>query len=175
MNSTGGGTDPRVQRSRTAIIDATGALLTDTGLSSITADTVAARAHVSKATLYRHWSSLDDLLDDTIRTITAHTRPQAATDSIDDALAALTHYANDPTVVAAHETLLHLARRSPRFRQLRAEIHELTTADLRKSIELAIDRNELSADIPIHQHLATLLGPLIYRALHPQQNNTNTR
>jgi AcrR family transcriptional regulator len=174
MNTTGGGIDPRVRRSRTAIIDATGDLLTDTGLASITADTVAASANVSKATLYRHWSSLEDLLDDTIRTITASARPHTATDSIDDALAGLIHYANDPTVVAAHETLLHLARRSPRFRQLRAEIHELTTAELTKSIELAIGRHELSAEIPIDQHLATLLGPVVYQALHPRRSDINT-
>lgn len=174
MNTPRGGTDPRVRRSRAAIVHAAGDLLTDTGLARITAEAVAARAHVSKATLYRHWSSLDDLLDDTIRTITASARPQPNNRSIDDALTALTHYARDPTVVAAHEALLHLARRSQRFRRLRAEIHELTTADLKTAVELSLRRNELPADTTIDEHLARLIGPILYQALHPRESDTNS-
>lgn len=175
MNTAGHDTDPRVRRSCAAIIHATGELLTETGVSSITAESIAARAHVSKATLYRHWHTLDDLLEDALRDITTSARPDPSpTEAINDALAALTHYASDPTVVAAHEALLHLARQSTRFRQLHAEIHDLTIADLRHCIEAATCNNELSADIPIDEHLAHLVGPLLYLTLHPRPTDTST-
>lgn len=124
MNTTGHYTDPRVRRSCAAIIHATGELLTETGVSSITAESIAARAHVSKATLYRHW----------------HT----------------------------------LARQSTRFRELHAEIHDLTIADLEHCIAVAARNNELSADIPIDEHLAHLVGPLLYLTLHPRPTDTST-
>jgi len=175
MNPAGDDIDPRVQRSRAAIIRAIGELLTETGVAGITADSVAERAQVSKATIYRHWHTLDDLLEDALRAITSSARPDPPpTNGIDDALAALTHYAGDPTVVAVHEALLHLAHKSQRFGRLRAEIHDLTIADLRHSIETAVHRNELSAQIPIDEHLARLIGPLLYQTLQPKQTDTST-
>ena len=175
MNTTGHHTDPRVRRSRAAIIHATGELLTETGVSSITAESIAARAHVSKATLYRHWHTLFDLLEDALRDITTSARPDPSpTRAINAALAALTHYASDATVVAAHEALLPLARQSTRFRQLHAEIHDLTIADLKHCVETARRNNELSADIPIDEHLAHLVGPLLYLTLYPRPTDTRT-
>ena len=175
MNAARDDIDPRVQRSRAAIIRAIGELLTETGVATITAESIAARAQVSKATIYRHWRTLDELLEDALRAITSSARSDLPpTNGIDDALAALTHYASDSTVVAVHEALLHLARNSPHFRKLRAEIHDLTVADLRHSIETAVHRNELSAQIPIDEHLARLIGPLLYQTLQPKQTDTST-
>lgn len=175
MNAAGDDIDPRVQRSRASIIRAVGELLTEAGVATITADSVAARAQVSKATIYRHWNTLDDLVADAFRAILSSARPDPPpTNGIDDALAALAHYASDPTVVAVHEALLHLARTSPDFRKLRTEIHELTIADLKHSIETAMHRNELSAQIPIEAHLARLVGPLLYQALQPRPPDTTT-
>ncbi len=176
MNPTRDSTDPRVQRSRAAIIRAIGELLTETGVAAISADSVAERAQVSKATIYRHWQTLDDLLEDALRAITSSARPDPPpTNGIDDALAALTHYASDPTVVAVHEALLHLAYKSQRFGKLRAEIHDVTIADVRHAVESAMRRNELSAQVPIDEHLARLIGPLLYQALLPKQRDTRTQ
>lgn len=175
MNPARDSTDPRVQRSRAAIIRAIGELLPDAGVAGITADSVAERSQVSKATIYRHWHTLDDLLEDALRAIASSARPDPSpTNEIDDAVAALAHYASDPTVVAVHEALLHLAHKSQRFGRLRAEIHDLAITDLRHSIENAVHRNELSAQIPIDEHLARLIGPLLYQTLKPQQPNTST-
>src|ERR1700710_1775889 len=59
---TGGSTDPRPARSRARLIDAASALLRSGGPSAVTIDAVTRSANVARATLYRHFSSANDLL-----------------------------------------------------------------------------------------------------------------
>ncbi|GHK00071.1 hypothetical protein SY2F82_18680 [Streptomyces sp. Y2F8-2] len=54
-------TDPRLLRSREAMVAAATALLTEGGLEAVTHQTVATRAGVGRTTVYRHWPSLLDL------------------------------------------------------------------------------------------------------------------
>lgn len=75
-------TEPRVRRggrprdpSRgAAIIDAVIDILATLGLAALTADDVAAAAGVGKATIYRRWHTIDDLLVDAVSTLGV--RPQ---------------------------------------------------------------------------------------------------
>ncbi|WP_030980951.1 TetR/AcrR family transcriptional regulator, partial [Streptomyces sp. NRRL S-1824] len=54
-------TDPRLLRSRDAMVSAATALLTEGGLEAVTHQAVATRAGVGRATVYRHWPALLDL------------------------------------------------------------------------------------------------------------------
>lgn len=61
------GTRPRVEGEREEqILDATVRLLVDLGYDRLTLDAVAAKAHASKATLYRRWLGKADLVVDAI-------------------------------------------------------------------------------------------------------------
>jgi AcrR family transcriptional regulator len=55
-------TDPRPARSRARLLEAATALLRAGGPSAVTIDAVTRSAHVARATLYRHFSSANDLL-----------------------------------------------------------------------------------------------------------------
>jgi AcrR family transcriptional regulator len=55
-------TDPRPARSRARLIDAATALLRTGGPSAVTIDAVTRSANVARATLYRHFPSVNDLL-----------------------------------------------------------------------------------------------------------------
>ncbi len=57
-----GTTDPRPARSRARLLDAAAALLRAGGPSAVTVDAVTRTANVARATLYRHFSSGNDLL-----------------------------------------------------------------------------------------------------------------
>ena len=57
-----GNTDPRPARSRARLIDAATALLRAGGPSAVTIDAVTRSANVARATLYRHFSSANDLM-----------------------------------------------------------------------------------------------------------------
>jgi AcrR family transcriptional regulator len=54
--------DPRPARSRARLLDAATALLSSGGPSAVTIDAVTRSANVARATLYRHFSSANDLL-----------------------------------------------------------------------------------------------------------------
>lgn len=55
-------TDPRPARSRARLLDAATTLLSAGGPSAVTIDAVTRSANVARATLYRHFSSANDLL-----------------------------------------------------------------------------------------------------------------
>jgi AcrR family transcriptional regulator len=59
---TGGSTDPRPARSRARLLDAAAALLRSGGPSAVTIDAVTRSANVARATLYRHFSSANELM-----------------------------------------------------------------------------------------------------------------
>lgn len=59
---TGERSDPRPARSRARLLDAATALLRSGGPNAVTIDAVTRSANVARATLYRHFSSANDLL-----------------------------------------------------------------------------------------------------------------
>ena len=58
--------DPRVTRSRRAVLDAVVAELGEVGYGAMTIESVARRAGVGKATIYRHWDGKIDLVESTL-------------------------------------------------------------------------------------------------------------
>ncbi len=75
---------PRVEGAREEeILDATVDLLLEVGYDRLTMDSVAARAHAGKATLYRRWSSKQRLVVEAVnRSKRAPTRPPPDTGSL---------------------------------------------------------------------------------------------
>ena len=61
--------DPRVERTRAAVIEAASDLLVSDGPSAITHANVAAAANVSRTTVYNHWPTQADLVRDTIESL----------------------------------------------------------------------------------------------------------
>ncbi|KUH84716.1 TetR/AcrR family transcriptional regulator [Mycobacterium sp. IS-1556] len=58
----GGSTDPRPARSRARLLNAATTLLRSGGPNAVTIDAVTRTANVARATLYRHFSSANDLM-----------------------------------------------------------------------------------------------------------------
>lgn len=58
----GGSTDPRPARSRARLLDAATTLLRSGGPNAVTIDAVTRTANVARATLYRHFSSANELM-----------------------------------------------------------------------------------------------------------------
>lgn len=61
--------DPRVARSRAAVLEATLALLGEVGHAGTTIDAIAERSGVAKTTVYRHWPSRAPLLLDAFHSV----------------------------------------------------------------------------------------------------------
>src|SRR5262245_19796260 len=67
MNNTNRKSDPRAERSRQAILDATRELLAEgSGVGSLTVEAVAARSGVAKTTIYRRWRDKWELALDAV-------------------------------------------------------------------------------------------------------------
>ena len=55
-------TDPRIARSRAAVLEATLALLGDRGFAGLSIDAISKASGVARTTIYRHWSSLGEIV-----------------------------------------------------------------------------------------------------------------
>jgi AcrR family transcriptional regulator len=160
---------PRSEASHQAIIRATLELLLEVGYRSLTMEAVRARAGVGKATIYRRWSSKEELVRDAIvdmhddfvvpdtgslrgdyegmaaRVIAAAQRAGAATFMprlLGDA-------ANDPELHAIFYE--HLVE--PRRNQMRGVL------------ERAVARGEIRDDLDIDLVMDLFAGPVVYRLL----------
>lgn len=57
-----GADDPRVLRSRAAVIDATLDLLAEGGYAALSIDAISKRSGVARTTIYRHWPTLAEIV-----------------------------------------------------------------------------------------------------------------
>ena len=82
--------DPRVTRSKAAVLAATLEILREVGLGGLTIEGVAARSGVAKTTIYRHWTGRDSLAFQSIESIMDTPLHQHTRSLRDDLLTALT-------------------------------------------------------------------------------------
>lgn len=57
----------QINRTRTAVLDATAALLVGNGYSAITIEKIAAESGVARSTIYRHWENLAEIVFDAVQ------------------------------------------------------------------------------------------------------------
>lgn len=161
--------DPRVARTRERVVDAAAALLGDGGLDAFTHSAVAAASGVGRATLYRHWPDLDDLLVEVLRAHHPGRPPAELPDRLRPAL--LAHLANvaraareDP-IAEVLMTVVVRARRDERFRSVRDQVVGTAPRHLQPVLEAAVARGELRAGIDARDAGAQLVGPVLLRNL----------
>jgi AcrR family transcriptional regulator len=159
---------PRSEASHKAIIQATLELLVEVGYGSLTMEAVRTRAGVGKATIYRRWSSKEDLVRDAI--VFLH-------DEFDtpDTGSLRGDYAALATVVRASATrggaslmprLLGEAVNDPElFAIFRAHLVEPRRAALRTVLERGVARGEIRADVDLELMIDLFAGPAVYRLL----------
>ncbi len=167
---------PRRAAARQAIVHATAALLAEHGFRATTMDAIAARAGVAKNTIYRRWSSKEELVTDALAELTA---PQLETSEGADAYARLLDRAGnsartfaDPVVGRILPDLLGELQRNSAFAVLFAERilkprRQAVVDDIRREME----RGELRPDLD-PDHVADLLvGPQLLRLLLPYEGS----
>ena len=165
--------DPRAERSRTAILGAAAQIIEEEGYSGLTHQRVAERAGVGRATVYRHWAQLDDLLFDAIATLDAPIFRPGNGEPLREWLEAELSYAAamfaSPTTQHLIAALVDRGASDAALSALRKEIG--SRADDRLGCRLAKARTAgESAHSPDATELAALLlGPLLFRALMQPQ------
>lgn len=159
--------DPRVARSCAAILDATRELLLEGGIRSTTADAIAERAGVSKATLYRHWSTRAELVIDALDSM-RHRPAEPDTGSLRDdlreLLADLVRFVGSPAV-AAFGSMIGAAEHDAELAELRRAYAASRRRPAEAVVARAVARGELPAEVDADLLIALAVGPVFYRRL----------
>ncbi|HEY2296689.1 MAG TPA: TetR/AcrR family transcriptional regulator [Jatrophihabitans sp.] len=162
---------PRSARAENAVLEAAAELLLDQGLAAVSMDTIAARAGVSKATIYRWWPTKESLALDALF------HDWEGVPAVDDTgslrgdllkllrpwarLAVMRPYGR---VIAA---LLTQAQTDPEFAsEYRARFVKPRRDQGRAIFRRAIERGEIPAATKIEVALDLLYGPIYHRLLH---------
>jgi len=160
--------DPRVIRSRTAVIAATLDLLAERGITATTIEAIADRSGVAKTTIYRQWDGQPALVLDAISTtLHAPTDPDTGTLRGDllDLLGGLADALNTSPAAGFMPALIDAAERDPAF----AALHHREAAQRHQVVHTVIargiDRGELTTDADPAEVLDMLTGPVLYRRL----------
>jgi AcrR family transcriptional regulator len=163
---------PRSERARLAVLAAAAELMLARGLAAVSMDAVAARAGVSKATIYRWWPTKETLALDALYAEWAAAQPSGVdTGSLrGDLLALLTPWARTVgsrpygRVIAA---LVSEAQTDPDFAvQYRQRVVQPRRDQSRAILDRAIERGEIPASTKTEVAIDLLYGPLYHRLLH---------
>ena len=172
MTDTAARPDPRVERSRQAILDATLQLLARDGdVGSLTVEAVAARSGVAKTTIYRRWRDKWELALDAVM-IDMLPRLDEPVDVGDTRKELLTFInsvvkmlATPPYGQAMQALVSQIATDPDLVRVYREQVVEPRQAELTPVIKRGIARGDLRPDTDVRLIHELLVGPIFYRLL----------
>jgi AcrR family transcriptional regulator len=144
----GSAVDPRVERSRRAILRAVLEELAEVGYGALTIESVARRAGVGKSTIYRHWRDKLSLIADAFRMLQEERDPELVTGSPRQKLErVLRHVADvvaDSPFSACLPALIDAAERDRALRRF----HHRFQAEARKPLVALISSGVATGDFP---------------------------
>jgi AcrR family transcriptional regulator len=161
---------PRSEAAKAAVLAAATEILNEQGLREMSIDMVAARAGVSKATIYRWWRSKAELALDTALADARQQIPMPDTGTLVGDLRvrarATARAFGSPTLGPAMAALIGEAQADPAFAiAFRDRVIRPLRDGSRELFKRAISRGEIAEDIPIEVALDMLMAPMHYRLL----------
>jgi AcrR family transcriptional regulator len=172
MTDTAARPDPRVERSRQAILEATLQLLARDGdVGSLTVEAVAARSGVAKTTIYRRWRdkwelALDAVMIDMLPRLD---EPVDVGDTRKELLTVINSVvkmlATPPYGQAMQALVSQIATDPDLARVYREQVVEPRQAELTPVVKRGIARGDLRPDTDVRLIHELLVGPIFYRLL----------
>ncbi|MGH2608161.1 MAG: TetR/AcrR family transcriptional regulator [Tepidiformaceae bacterium] len=161
--------DPRVARSRAAILDATAALLIEGGFGHVTIEGIAERSGVAKTTIYRHWKSRSQLIFDAFENLLQPgPHPRRATglrEGLIDMMNGLSRGLTDSPWAPAVAALVEAGDRDAELRGLVHDFLAERMEPVRRLLTDAVARGELDGGLDVDVAVSMLAGPVFYRRL----------
>lgn len=159
---------PRDPSRDAVLLDATLALLADGGYGALTMEAVAARAGVGKATLYRRWSSKEQLVVDALATL-SEPQERAAGAGVRDQLVGLLEAIRRKQGSRAGQIFPRLVSEAvdnpELMRRYREQVLEPRRRRFRAALELGVEQGLVRADVDLEHAVDLLVGPMVYRNL----------
>jgi AcrR family transcriptional regulator len=159
---------PRSEKARRAILDAARELLIEEGFTRLRLEHVAARAGVGKNTIYRRWSSKEDL---TLELLLALAQPHLAIRDVGDTRAELLAAVENP-IRAITETpfgpviramMSQIAGNPAIGDPFRSAVVAARRTEIGRLIERGIARGDLRPDADASVATELLAGPVYFR------------
>jgi AcrR family transcriptional regulator len=157
--------DPRVTRSRAAILEAAVRELAERGYGGFSIDGVAKRSGVARSTVYRLWSDKPSLIESALGTLAR--QPDDQEDSRDDVRAILGHLDtgfNDSVVADCLPALIDGAARDDAFREVHHAGNDARRARLVRSIRRGVADGHWE-DTDAELAAIALAGAILYARL----------
>jgi AcrR family transcriptional regulator len=160
--------DPRVARSRQAVLSAAAELLAELGFGRVTIEAVATRSGVARTTIYRHWPDLHHLLAEALESVMDPCLDSDTSTLRGDLTVVLTGLARTLTTSATagvFTSMVDAAERDPDIAELQRSFAQERRKAARSAIERAIARGEIGSDVDVHVEASLIAGPLFYRRM----------
>lgn len=160
--------DPRIERTRRVVLDATLALLAECGYGAVTIEAVAARSGVAKSTIYRHWPGRVELILDAFHELKAPVAPPAERDVRETVITMLENLARvtvDSRWSLCLPSLIDAAARDPEARRLHGQISAEGRRSLVDLLATGVARGELPKGLDPELLAEALVGPILLRRL----------
>lgn len=156
---------PRSEKAHRAILDAAIDLFVEEGFEGMSVEGVAARAGVGKTTIYRRWSSKEDLVIDAIDQLIFDVDPPDTGSVREDLVETLTKVQTIFTTSQAGEVFprmfAHVAAATPLGRAYLERVIAPRFAMLQGMIARGADRGELPPEVDPELVRALLMGPVL--------------
>ena len=160
---------PRRAATRRAIVDATLALLAERGFQAATIDAIAARAGVGRNTIYRRWTTKEELFADALHELTADLDVHEGDDLYSLLLDWIRDFARifaDPLFGRILPGVLGELQRNPDFARVYADrVVRPRREALIEVLTAAIERGELRRGVDVDQISDLLAGAPFVRLL----------
>jgi AcrR family transcriptional regulator len=157
---------PRARRSEDDILDVTLDVIAEHGVSGVTVDTVAARAGVSKATIYRHWGSRAQLIHAALSSLEGmyvDTQGDSLREDLTVLLTHLVEYFDRRDIGRVFASFIDAASRDPELWELHQQTMQRARVSFEQVVRRGITRGELPADLDIGLFIDLVRGTFIYR------------
>lgn len=179
-NPTGTGTDagngcssdPRIERTRTAVLDAGVEILFEKGPEAVTHAAVATTARVSRTTVYKHWPTRGDLLVDVLDRVEPRKRVEPSGDVRADVRLMGRQMAaafEDQQLSRVFSALLAQAQWDDETSQAQQSLINAGMADIALVLDAAVDAGQLPQGIDPLRMAGRLIGPIFFAALIARQ------
>jgi AcrR family transcriptional regulator len=161
--------DPRVARTRAAVLDAATELLVEGGPNAVTVDAIVARSGVAKSTIYRHWESRDEILVAVFERCAPNPPPFDEALAFEEALRAFAREVitllSDPQWARVIPAMLMLKYHEGGIAALEDRLDKRQRDAVGEAMQRGVDEGVLRAGLDVDQAMAHLVGPLLFAQL----------
>jgi TetR/AcrR family transcriptional regulator of autoinduction and epiphytic fitness len=161
-------TNPRIERSRTAILEATLDELAACGYGALTIESVARRAGASKATVYRHWTGKLDLVADAVTRLEQMPQPPEIDDQYERIvcyLQAIADHVADGRFAACVPAIVEASLTDPAVHEFHVRTSAERLAFGARLLDEAKRAGHLDVGLDIAAVTERLVAPIFFRRL----------